>query len=360
MVLSIVVIAIAGQIKIEQYSRVEEMFGILLLLLFVCWAQIPYIYLFSLAFENIYTAFMVLYLLFFSTAFAGSSIIYILNVVTKAKMTATVLHYLFLVNPSYGLAAGMSDMYINYIIRKACTKSDLTSIICDIQDVRYIMNPFEIGQPGIGAVLIYMVIEGVVLFTLTLLVDHWDQLQQLIQRKQGMSYQRLHEESVRLKSRMLDRHQSIYSGEQLPRSITGLPRSPTALSGPVSQVWSTRSHGRRQSVNEDRTVRHERLEVKRLLETNAAHPECTVIMGKLYKHYNSSILSRAKRAWRMDDPRPPAVSNANIIVKERECFGLLGYNGAGKTTIFKILTGDISASCGTAIVAGHDIRYVHF
>ena len=36
-----------------------------------------------------------------------------------------------------------------------------------------------------------------------------------------------------------------------------------------------------------------------------------------------------------------------------QCFGLLGVNGAGKTTIFKMLTGDIDVSRGEASVRGH-------
>jgi len=36
-----------------------------------------------------------------------------------------------------------------------------------------------------------------------------------------------------------------------------------------------------------------------------------------------------------------------------QCFGLLGVNGAGKTTIFKMLTGDIGASSGRLQVQDH-------
>lgn len=36
-----------------------------------------------------------------------------------------------------------------------------------------------------------------------------------------------------------------------------------------------------------------------------------------------------------------------------QCFGLLGVNGAGKTSTFKMLTGDISVSSGEAFVDGY-------
>lgn len=39
-----------------------------------------------------------------------------------------------------------------------------------------------------------------------------------------------------------------------------------------------------------------------------------------------------------------------------ELFGLLGVNGAGKTSTFKMLTGDIRLSEGNAYLDGYDIR----
>eukprot|EP01117_Protostelium_nocturnum_P007430 TRINITY_DN2658_c0_g1_i1.p1 TRINITY_DN2658_c0_g1~~TRINITY_DN2658_c0_g1_i1.p1 ORF type:complete len:1127 (+),score=257.54 TRINITY_DN2658_c0_g1_i1:1736-5116(+) len=56
--------------------------------------------------------------------------------------------------------------------------------------------------------------------------------------------------------------------------------------------------------------------------------------------------------------KPPkvAVKGLYLCVQRGECFGLLGENGAGKTTSISILTGLITPSSGTAFVVGHDIR----
>ncbi|KAM8731034.1 retinal-specific phospholipid-transporting ATPase ABCA4a isoform 1-T1 [Acanthopagrus schlegelii] len=51
----------------------------------------------------------------------------------------------------------------------------------------------------------------------------------------------------------------------------------------------------------------------------------------------------------------PAVDRICVGVSPGECFGLLGVNGAGKTTMFKMLTGDIDVTSGEASVAGHCI-----
>ncbi|XP_032366681.1 retinal-specific phospholipid-transporting ATPase ABCA4 isoform X4 [Etheostoma spectabile] len=51
----------------------------------------------------------------------------------------------------------------------------------------------------------------------------------------------------------------------------------------------------------------------------------------------------------------PAVDRICVAIPPGECFGLLGVNGAGKTTMFKMLTGDIDVTSGEASVAGHSI-----
>lgn len=50
-----------------------------------------------------------------------------------------------------------------------------------------------------------------------------------------------------------------------------------------------------------------------------------------------------------------AVNDVSFEVKEGELFGLIGPDGAGKTTIFRILTTLLFADKGTASVAGFDV-----
>lgn len=51
-----------------------------------------------------------------------------------------------------------------------------------------------------------------------------------------------------------------------------------------------------------------------------------------------------------------AVSDVSLRVEAGQVFGLLGSNGAGKTTVIKMLTTLLPPSAGTATVAGFDIR----
>src|SRR5262245_65819638 len=50
-----------------------------------------------------------------------------------------------------------------------------------------------------------------------------------------------------------------------------------------------------------------------------------------------------------------AVNNVSFHVEKDEIVGLLGNNGAGKTTVMRILTTYLPASSGIARVAGFDV-----
>ena len=46
-----------------------------------------------------------------------------------------------------------------------------------------------------------------------------------------------------------------------------------------------------------------------------------------------------------------------LHVQRGEIFGLLGQNGAGKSSTFKMITGDEEISSGAAFINGMDLRY---
>ncbi|MCQ2820528.1 MAG: ABC transporter permease, partial [archaeon] len=55
--------------------------------------------------------------------------------------------------------------------------------------------------------------------------------------------------------------------------------------------------------------------------------------------------------------RVDAVKNLNFCIEYGECFGMLGINGAGKTTMFKCITQEIAQSNGAIFINGVDTAY---
>ena len=70
----------------------------------------------------------------------------------------------------------------------------------------------------------------------------------------------------------------------------------------------------------------------------------TVILDNLTKVYCGMST--------MCQPRM-AVDCATVGIRQNECFGLLGVNGAGKTSIFKMLVGEVLVTDGMAYINGH-------
>src|SRR5678816_1316519 len=56
-----------------------------------------------------------------------------------------------------------------------------------------------------------------------------------------------------------------------------------------------------------------------------------------------------------DDGKVKAVNNVSFDVERGELFGLIGPDGAGKTSIFRILTTVLLADKGEATVEGRDV-----
>ncbi|XP_067148534.1 ATP-binding cassette sub-family A member 13 [Apteryx mantelli] len=62
------------------------------------------------------------------------------------------------------------------------------------------------------------------------------------------------------------------------------------------------------------------------------------------------LLYNLRKCYGGFSKKKAAVENISLGIPRGECFGLLGTNGAGKSTTFKMLTGDIIPSAGRAVI----------
>ncbi|XP_011687936.1 PREDICTED: ATP-binding cassette sub-family A member 2-like isoform X2 [Wasmannia auropunctata] len=77
------------------------------------------------------------------------------------------------------------------------------------------------------------------------------------------------------------------------------------------------------------------------------------------KHYNETKLLPSRVALVVQNltkeyAGKAVVQEINFSIYNQECFGLLGFNGAGKSTIYKMLVGQTKMSAGRAVIYGYE------
>lgn len=82
-------------------------------------------------------------------------------------------------------------------------------------------------------------------------------------------------------------------------------------------------------------------------ESETAMKQHALIMQDLVKVYPSSVLCGTAKY---------AVKGVSLACPLGERFGLLGINGAGKTSILSILTGDLQPTSGDVFIGGRELR----
>jgi ATP-binding cassette, subfamily A (ABC1), member 3 len=93
-----------------------------------------------------------------------------------------------------------------------------------------------------------------------------------------------------------------------------------------------------ESAQTDLDVKFEKERINAMLPTE--YQNYNLVMKNMSRYYKDFL----------------AVNQLCVGIKHYECFGLLGVNGAGKTSSFKMLTGDIKISHGEAFVQGISLK----
>ncbi|KAG8276976.1 hypothetical protein J6590_052894 [Homalodisca vitripennis] len=91
---------------------------------------------------------------------------------------------------------------------------------------------------------------------------------------------------------------------------------------------------------EDEDVSAERETINKLLNNKEGPLDLPLIVENIEKKYLCG---------------PRAVNRVSFLVRPGECFGLLGVNGSGKTTTFKVLTGDVLPDRGNAFMYEYSV-----
>ncbi|XP_030374323.1 ATP-binding cassette sub-family A member 3 [Scaptodrosophila lebanonensis] len=217
----------------------------------------------------------------------------------QLKYLADIVVWYFRVFPHFCLANGLHHIHIGFNIRRGCSipaikKLPQSEICRNIPVCCNIPGYFAWRTPGILPELVYLIATAICLFALLLFIDS---------RKCSQLYELLIKCYDCLHCRKSNREEG---GEFLKQ--------------------------------EDEDVQMERSKIARLVSQQRI--SLPLVVDGISKRYGRHI----------------AVRNLSFRVEPAECFGLLGINGAGKTSTFKMLTGDVKISKGVAYVDGINLR----
>ncbi|XP_043218216.1 ATP-binding cassette sub-family A member 7-like [Amphibalanus amphitrite] len=252
----------------EAYVSERNLPGLLLLLVLYGWSSIPLMYPASFIFTVPASAFVTLACANLFIGIVTTIATFVLEILNdeQLQMIAEILKKVFLVFPHYCLGRGLMDMAANQL--RADTLAEFGfSAKRDLFEWTFL-----------GRNLFCMLIQGVLAFLLTLLIEY----------RPGCRRRQL------------------------------MPMAPISTD------------------DMDVDVQRER---QRVLSGRADKDILRVFnLTKVYKK-----------------GRLPAVNHLCLGVRRGECFGLLGVNGAGKTSTFKMLTGDTTISYGDAFICGRSV-----
>ena len=142
----------------------------------------------------------------------------------------------------------------------------------------------------------------------------------------------------------------IYFDQVLPREW-GVPKHPLFFLGSKVENFCSRNKGIGKLYEDDIDLelnKSEKIDREVLKEVNK------VDNSVLNRDEFPMIISHLRKVY---DSKPPkvAVKDLCLAIPRGECFGLLGENGAGKSTTISMLTGLILPTNGSALISGFEI-----
>ncbi|KAG8513504.1 LOW QUALITY PROTEIN: ATP-binding cassette sub-family A member 3 [Galemys pyrenaicus] len=266
-----------------------------IILLLFGWSVIPFMYLMSFLFSSNSSAYIKLFLINYFAGIFGITLDLLTGpfVTRKKSVFASVTLYLMMVLPIHNFGMSISKYYDIQDAKRLCSSLHVVSsyINCNLE-----RNLYTLEEDTIGRYLLAMAVSGFIFFLLLFYLEtsSWIVPTFVFQNIFFGVYKKLNKDKVA-----------------------------TKLSG--------------ESKDED--VENER---KRILSQPLEMLNATVLIKELIKIFFTC-------------PPVLAVRNISIAIEKQECFGLLGLNGAGKTSTFQILTGEETATSGGVFIDNYSI-----
>ncbi|XP_005105583.1 ATP-binding cassette sub-family A member 3 [Aplysia californica] len=303
--------------SIEPYTEDLHWLDILLMFFLYGWSMLPYMYLFSFAFTVPSTAYVWITMFNILTGVTTMLVVVILSIPQIGlEDVSVILEWTFMVLfPNFSLAQSLYEFYENHQALAICTPEYSSAEFCKFSQFMNISNPCCPGicgefcltfnrdylgweKGGIGRFLFFLTVQGMCLWVLIFSFEYgW------------------------LK--------------KLWYKMTGSERTEVPPPGAVF----TSQLSRDSVVQEDEDVARERGRIDNMDRQAIVRSE-KLVLNNLTKYYGQFR----------------AVDHLSVGIPPGECFGLLGINGAGKTSTFMMLTGDSSISSGQAYLDSYNLK----
>uniref|UniRef100_G1Q1D1 ATP-binding cassette sub-family A member 3-like n=1 Tax=Myotis lucifugus TaxID=59463 RepID=G1Q1D1_MYOLU len=278
---------------VEDYNFLDTM----LIFMLYGWSAVPLMYLGSYLFSSSTAAYIKLTLFNYFSTVVSIVIDSIIHVIGNeiSDFTKVFISNVLVMLPSYNFAMGVSRFLDDYEVKRLCTQ-EIQNVYVDCRKKSTKNSVYNFGENGIAKYLISLAVLG--LFYLLLLFC----LETTSWRLQNFLFQKI----------VSNVYNIFIKGKKAKESM----------------------HVSNEYVDEN--VENER---KKALAQSPKLKNSPLLLRELVKTYYKCRVVHAVR-------------NVSLVVKNSECFGLFGLNGAGKTTILKMLTGDETISSGVVLIDG--------
>uniref|UniRef100_A0A182IZM7 ABC transporter domain-containing protein n=1 Tax=Anopheles atroparvus TaxID=41427 RepID=A0A182IZM7_ANOAO len=289
-------------------------------LVFVCFglAVIPFTYLGAHCFDVPSTGFIKMLIFNIFTGTVLFTAVFLLKVKDfDLRHVAETLEWIYMVFPLFALSHSLNNINLMETTRQICDAyCDAMpfcspQLVCKFNELCCDVEIFSFNPRGINRNLAYMLGVAVLSFAVLLLKEY-----------------------------------RVFSGTKILESLKSIAAKVRCFASSHT-AEATSDETETIAIGEDTDVADERTRVEQLCDDgtyrNASGP-ALLMLRDLTKRYGSATTTVR------------AVDRLTFAVGERECFGLLGVNGAGKTSTFRMLTGDRRITSGDAWVAGWNLR----
>eukprot|EP00039_Didymoeca_costata_P006116 m.87594 g.87594 ORF g.87594 m.87594 type:complete len:1794 (+) comp13118_c0_seq1:164-5545(+) len=324
---------------VEEFME-EQWFALLLLGIAYGASVLPLMYMLSFLFKDSTTAFIRLTLLNVISGLGAQTAIYVMDV--SDPDSAQKWRSIFMMLPNFNFAQGINDLYSNHqtrsIVAEPCKLlsiphdkccAELSSSISEFDldyDIKCTDNIFQWAPPGVGKYFTVMLLEALVFFTALIFIEFALERKNLVLNWFKFYYKRIMKEIYKEKY-----VEEKFDYDVLDEDVRNeYKRVQEILADAKSNVLARRSTYQSILASDQLNLGKQQL-----------------VMDKIMKTYATGFLGLGQEK--------KAVRGLTLAVAEGECFGLLGTNGAGKTSTFRMLTGDLTVTKGDAYISGQSI-----